>query len=96
MLAAQFSSLEPDLVCRLLFIRDVNFINGTFDRGELQASTGQTELPPCPVCLERLDEHISGIVITVGHFCLFNINPERVVLARLTQALELHAGTFVM
>jgi hypothetical protein len=26
---------------------------------------GATELPTCPVCLERLDEHISGIVTTV-------------------------------
>lgn len=26
---------------------------------------GTTELPPCPVCLERLDEHISGVVTTV-------------------------------
>ena len=28
--------------------------------------TGQTELPTCPVCLERLDEHISGVVTTVS------------------------------
>ena len=27
---------------------------------------GQTELPTCPVCLERLDEHISGVVTTVS------------------------------
>jgi len=26
---------------------------------------GATELPSCPVCLERLDEHVSGIVTTV-------------------------------
>lgn len=26
---------------------------------------GQTELPTCPVCLERLDVHISGIITTV-------------------------------
>lgn len=29
------------------------------------APPGTTELPTCPVCLERLDEHISGIVTTV-------------------------------
>lgn len=28
--------------------------------------SGQTELPTCPVCLERLDEHISGVVTTVS------------------------------
>ena len=26
---------------------------------------GTTELPPCPVCLERLDDHVSGVVTTV-------------------------------
>lgn len=31
----------------------------------LQPPPGTTELPTCPVCLERLDEHISGIVTTV-------------------------------
>lgn len=30
--------------------------------------TGQTELPTCPVCLERLDEHISGVVTTVSPY----------------------------
>ena len=32
----------------------------------LQPPPGTTELPTCPVCLERLDEHISGIVTTVS------------------------------
>lgn len=31
----------------------------------LEPRVGSTELPTCPVCLERLDEHISGIVMTV-------------------------------
>lgn len=31
----------------------------------LEPPAGTTELPTCPVCLERLDEHISGIVTTV-------------------------------
>lgn len=29
------------------------------------APPGQMELPNCPVCLERLDQHISGVVTTV-------------------------------
>jgi hypothetical protein len=33
----------------------------------LDPPAGTTELPTCPVCLERLDEHISGIVSTVSH-----------------------------
>ncbi|KAF8069519.1 BRIZ2 [Scenedesmus sp. PABB004] len=31
----------------------------------LEPPPGTTELPTCPVCLERLDEHISGVVTTV-------------------------------
>ena len=34
-------------------------------------AAGQTELPTCPVCLERLDEHISGVVTTVSSGCAF-------------------------
>ncbi|KAJ7542954.1 hypothetical protein O6H91_09G057000 [Diphasiastrum complanatum] len=57
-----FSSLEAE-ICHILFIADVQYT----DSGE-QASTppcGLTELPTCPVCLERLDEHISGVLTTV-------------------------------
>jgi len=32
----------------------------------LEPLMGHTELPTCPVCLERLDEHISGVVTTVS------------------------------
>lgn len=31
----------------------------------LQPPEGHVELPTCPVCLERLDEHVSGIFTTV-------------------------------
>lgn len=48
-------------MCHLLFVKDVEFTS----RASAQPPTGQTELPACPVCLERLDTHISGIVTTV-------------------------------
>ncbi|CAL8470200.1 g9742 [Coccomyxa elongata] len=60
-----FSSLEPDLLCRLLYVRDLELVSGTDSRTTAIPPIGQTELPTCPVCLERLDEHISGIVTTV-------------------------------
>ncbi|GLI59895.1 hypothetical protein VaNZ11_001933 [Volvox africanus] len=88
-----FSSLEPDIVCRLVHVRHVEVtsgggkhaaaadgsgvasaatasVDGTAAAGDLAAALhvpppGQTELPTCPVCLERLDEHVSGIVTTV-------------------------------
>ena len=50
-------------------------------------AAGQTELPTCPVCLERLDEHISGVVTTVSPRCAFPCNFEDGLLpVRLTLA----------
>lgn len=67
-----FCLLEPELLCRLVFVRDVECQQaGGEQQGTQQAQQGPrappgtTELPTCPVCLERLDEHISGIVTTV-------------------------------
>ncbi|KAH9542492.1 hypothetical protein CY35_13G010200 [Sphagnum magellanicum] len=57
-----FSSMEAE-VCHVVFTADVQYT----ESGE-QASippSGLTELPTCPVCLERLDQHISGILTTV-------------------------------
>ncbi|KAL3143980.1 hypothetical protein ABBQ32_003790 [Trebouxia sp. C0010 RCD-2024] len=59
-----FSSLEPDVLCRLVYVKEVEFTTQQ-DNVNLPAPPGQTELPTCPVCLERLDEHISGVVTTV-------------------------------
>ena len=59
----QFCLLEPDLVCRLLFVRSVEFYEGKTDTSPHQGILN--ELPSCPVCLERLDPHVSGIVTTV-------------------------------
>lgn len=96
-----FWTLEPDVICRLVFVRDVQYDEGgrgssgataaaatdgspgassssvaagggseTGSRAAASSSAqlpapGHTELPTCPVCLERLDAHISGIVTTV-------------------------------
>jgi len=99
--AKPFSSLEPDVLCRIVPVRHVEVDErrgggeaeaeaeeeGNEEGGEASAATtttttkknprppllapnrppppGTTELPPCPVCLERLDDHISGVVTTV-------------------------------
>lgn len=60
----QFSSLEPDVLCRMVYVKDVQFTSGGAD--PVTPPAGQTELPTCPVCLERLDQHISGVVTTVS------------------------------
>ena len=51
------------MVCRLVFVKDVQV---TSSAAVPLPPAGQTELPTCPVCLERLDEHISGVVTTVS------------------------------
>ena len=66
----QFSSLEPEVVCRLLYVKELEFVDAIAGNPAEGTSAprpppGQTELPTCPVCLERLDEHISGVVTTV-------------------------------
>ncbi|KAH7416024.1 hypothetical protein KP509_14G071700 [Ceratopteris richardii] len=59
-----FSSFGEE-VCHVLFIVDVQYTHSA-----IEASTppvGLTELPTCPVCLERLDQHISGISTAIGN-----------------------------
>ncbi|XP_050233628.1 BRAP2 RING ZnF UBP domain-containing protein 2 [Mercurialis annua] len=60
----QFNSLEEDL-CRVLFTVDVQFTgySGSLDSQPSTAST--TEQPSCPVCLERLDQDMGGILTTI-------------------------------
>lgn len=57
-----FSSFEEE-VCHVLFIVDVQYTNSAIEASS--PPIGLTELPTCPVCLERLDQHISGILTTV-------------------------------
>ncbi|XP_062185453.1 BRAP2 RING ZnF UBP domain-containing protein 1-like isoform X1 [Phragmites australis] len=57
----RFSSLEGE-VCHVLFIFSVQYTPST----EIATTPpiGSTELPTCPVCIERLDQDISGILAT--------------------------------
>lgn len=60
--------MEPE-VCTILFVEAVELLTeGEQEHNNntsLSLSAGQTELPHCPVCLERLDHHISGVLTTV-------------------------------
>jgi BRCA1-associated protein len=75
-----FCALEPELVCRAVFVRSVEICGGGGGSGagskagspgggaapaSTRAPPGAAELPSCPVCLERLDESASGVVTTV-------------------------------
>ncbi|XP_077266009.1 BRCA1-associated protein isoform X2 [Temnothorax americanus] len=53
---APYNSLEPDVVCHMVFVSRVEM----GDNG--MPLNGHTELPACPVCLERMDESVDGIL----------------------------------
>ncbi|KAJ8774281.1 hypothetical protein K2173_009712 [Erythroxylum novogranatense] len=61
----QFNSLEEE-VCRVLFTVDVQFTGytGTLEHTRSSLVT-PTEQPSCPVCLERLDQDMGGILTTI-------------------------------
>ncbi|XP_058105951.1 BRAP2 RING ZnF UBP domain-containing protein 1 [Magnolia sinica] len=58
----RFSSTEAE-VCHILFTASVEYT----ESAEIASTppTGSTELPTCPVCIERLDQDTSGILTTL-------------------------------
>ncbi|XP_034487232.1 BRCA1-associated protein [Drosophila innubila] len=51
-----YNSLEPDSLCHAVWVSEV-------ERGEHGLPPlGHTELPTCPVCLERMDESVDGVL----------------------------------
>ncbi len=55
-----YNSFEPDDICHLVYVAQVETVKSC-DGGSLPVS-GLTELPVCPVCLERMDESVEGIL----------------------------------
>jgi len=53
-----FNSLETDFCCHLVFVSRVELLR----EGGSVAPVAHTELPTCPVCLERMDESVDGIL----------------------------------
>ncbi|VDM31383.1 unnamed protein product [Hydatigera taeniaeformis] len=63
---SSYNSFEPD-VCQLTYVSHVEAITTT-SNGSCGASfplKGLVELPSCPVCLEKLDEPVAGILTTI-------------------------------
>jgi BRCA1-associated protein len=54
-----FNSLEPDL-CHLVYVSRIETVKES-DGGGLPIAA-HTELPTCPVCLERMDESVDGVL----------------------------------
>ena len=57
----KFSSLV-DGTCRVLFVKTIELVQ---TNAKARAPSDSTELPSCPVCLDRLDQDVSGVVTTV-------------------------------
>lgn len=55
----RFNSIEPE-VCHLVFVAQVETVKESDD--SCLPICGFTELPTCPVCLERMDESVEGIL----------------------------------
>ncbi|CAG9815071.1 unnamed protein product [Phaedon cochleariae] len=53
---APYSSLEPDSICRIAWVSKVEWAYDGLP------PPGHTELPICPVCLERMDESVDGVL----------------------------------
>lgn len=51
-----FNSLEPDSLCRIVWVSNVEWATDSIP------PPGHTELPICPVCLERMDESVDGVL----------------------------------
>ncbi|RWS16405.1 brca1-associated protein-like protein [Dinothrombium tinctorium] len=54
-----FNSIEPE-VCHLVYVAKVETVKES--ENACLPITGHTELPTCPVCLERMDESVEGIL----------------------------------
>ena len=57
---AAYNSIEPEL-CHLVYVERVETVKED-DPKLTQHWAGRTELPTCPVCLERMDESVEGIL----------------------------------
>lgn len=51
-----YSSLEPEQLCHCLWVSAI-----AYDNSDL-APPNHTELPVCPVCLDRMDESVDGVL----------------------------------
>ncbi|KAJ9189959.1 hypothetical protein P3X46_001203 [Hevea brasiliensis] len=60
----QFNSLE-EAVCHVLFIVDVQFTGYSGSLDAQPSVTSTNEQPSCPVCLEKLDQDMGGILTTI-------------------------------
>lgn len=92
---APFNTLEPDQLCHALWISEVEWGN------DGMAPPNYTELPSCPVCLERMDESVDGVLtILCNHTfhagCLVKWGDSTCPICRYVQTPELTESSVCM
>ena len=55
----EYNSLEPGN-CQVVYVKNVEF--SPSQNGAISDFENLTELPTCPVCLERMDESVEGVL----------------------------------
>lgn len=92
---APYNSLEPDQMCHALWVSAIAWGNdGT-------PPQNHTELPTCPVCLERMDESVDGVLtILCNHTfhasCLVKWGDSTCPICRYVQTPELMQSSVCM
>lgn len=92
---APYNSLEPDELCHALWVSAIAWGNdGT-------PPQNHTELPTCPVCLERMDESVDGVLtILCNHTfhasCLVKWGDSTCPICRYVQTPELTQSSVCM
>lgn len=92
---AAYNNLEPDSLCHAVWVSQVDWGN------DGQPPEGHTELPTCPVCLERMDESVDGILtILCNHAfhanCLIKWCDSTCPVCRCVQTPELAESSVCM
>uniref|UniRef100_A0A1B0CVF8 Brca1-associated protein n=1 Tax=Lutzomyia longipalpis TaxID=7200 RepID=A0A1B0CVF8_LUTLO len=90
-----YNSLEPDSLCHAVWVSSVVW---GFDE---TPPVGHTELPTCPVCLERMDESVDGVLtILCNHAfhasCLVKWGDSTCPVCRCVQTPELTESSVCM
>lgn len=92
---AAYNNLEPDSLCHAVWVSRVDWGH------DGQPPDGHTELPTCPVCLERMDESVDGILtILCNHAfhanCLIKWCDSTCPVCRCVQTPELAESSVCM
>lgn len=90
-----YNNLEPDSLCHAVWVSNVEWGDDGLP------PLGHTELPTCPVCLERMDESVDGVLtILCNHAfhanCLIKWGDSTCPVCRCVQTPELAESSVCM